>query len=288
VIYDDRIDILIDLGGAAQGHRAQTFACRPAPIQVTGWGYPHGLGIKAFDYLVADPVAIPESHADRYPEKRLELPCIMGYVPGSVLPELTTAPQSRLGYRTYGYLGRAMKVNGPTLALWAEVLRGDPTGRLLLKSDQYDDRQMRERVVNGLTALGVEGDRIEIRGGTTRTDHLAAYRDVDVCLDPTPCGSGQTTLDACLMGVPTVSLLGAWVSGRITASIQSVLGMPQWATDDRRIYVGLAQKAAAPHWPNRHYLRDALLGSILVDGQAYALAVEAQYRRIWREWAGTV
>lgn len=281
-IREDRIDILVDLGGVAEGGRPLTVALRPAPVQIGGWGYPHGLGIRALDYLVADPVAIPPEHADRYAERRLPLPSILGYRSWEPLPDVGEAPAARRGYRTYGYLGRAMKLDAETLGTWAAILRDDPTGRLLLKSPQYADRAMRERVVGTLTALGVSPERIEVRERlTSRREHLLAHRDVDVALDPLGIGGGITTLDATAMGVPTVATLGEAVSGRISASILTAIGARAWITRGRREYVELARLG---HVPNRRWLRDLLLGSVLTDGPGYARAVEDAYRDCWRRW----
>ncbi len=281
VISSDQIDILVDLGGAAQGGRALAFACKPAPIQIGGWGYPHGLGMTALDYMVGDPIAVPPAHADRYRERILSLPCLMGYRYVGGLPDVGVAPEDRRGYRTYGYLGRAMKLTEPTLALWADLLRSQPTARLLLKSAQYADRPMRDRVVGTLVALGVEFSRIEVKGETTREQHLVAHREIDVALDPLVQGGGQTTLDACAMGVPTVTLPGESVSGRIGASILTAIGMPAWIVQDRREYVELARLG---HVPNRLWTRERLLESVLVDGRAYARAVEVEYRAAWRRY----
>jgi protein O-GlcNAc transferase len=59
LIRADRIDILVDLVGHMKGHRRPAFARKPAPVQVTGWGEPTGTGLKAIDYVLADPVLIP-------------------------------------------------------------------------------------------------------------------------------------------------------------------------------------------------------------------------------------
>jgi protein O-GlcNAc transferase len=48
VIRKDRIDILVDLSGYSAGNRLPTFARKPAPIQVTGWGYATGTGLSAW------------------------------------------------------------------------------------------------------------------------------------------------------------------------------------------------------------------------------------------------
>lgn len=282
VIREDGIDILVDLSGPSQGGRPTTFALKPAPVQVGGWGYSSGLGIRAMDRLVSDPVAMPRAHADRYPERLLELPSIVTYSPPATPPPLATPPEAARGHRTYGYLGRPIKLADDVFAAWAEILRRDATGRLLLKSGQYADRAMRERVLHGLGALGVGMDRIDVRGVTSRYDHLAAYNDVDVCLDSFPQGGGITVCDALLMGVPTVTLLGETAPGRTGASILATVGLDAWTTPTVRAYV---ERALERDLPRRQMVRDALLCSILTDHEAYARTVEAAYRRIWREWA---
>jgi protein O-GlcNAc transferase len=281
IVREDRIDILVDLGVVSRGGRPLVFARKPAPIQVGGWGYPHGLGIKALDYLVGDPVATPPDHADHYPEQILTLPCLMGCRLEGDLPDVGESPQRRRGYRTYGYLGRPTKIDPATIGAWAEILRSDPTGRLLLKSGQYGDRRLRERVVSGLVALGVEAGRIEVRGETSRRDHLLAHREVDVTLDPLWIGGGQTVWDSLLMGVPVAAVAGETVSGRIAASVLTVSHLSAWVAPNRRGYVQTARSGASP---SREWVRERAMSSIGCDSVRYARAVESAYRQVWRRW----
>lgn len=279
VIRADGIDVLVDLGGYSKGGRLPVFARRPAPVQVTGWGYATGTGLASMDYLVADEVAVPPAHEGRYRERIMRLPAMLAYDPATY-PEIGPAPAARNGYRTYGYLGRAVKLNGPTLAAWASILRSDPTGRLFLKGGEFEDRPMRERVAQALLALGVSMDRVEVRGSTSRLEHLEAYNRIDVALDPFPHGGGVTTLDAALMGVVTVTLAGATIPGRTGASVMAAVGCDWWVASNQEQYADLARSTL----PERGRVRDALLGSIIVDGKRYARSVEAAFRQAWREW----
>jgi predicted O-linked N-acetylglucosamine transferase (SPINDLY family) len=289
VIRDDLIDILVDLSGPTKGGRPLVVAQKPAPIVVSGWGYPTGLGIEAVDYLVGDPVAMPSEHHDRYPESILTLPVLMGYRVDEDLPKLRYAPpEAKRRSRTYGYLGRAQKLNDVTLALWAEVLRADPTSRLLLKSGQFGDKAQYLRVVNALTVYGISPARVEIAGATSRTDHLAAHNRVDLLLDPLPQGGGATILDGLVMGVPSVTWPGQTAVGRIAASMQHLLGLDRYVVSSREQYVRLASLkpgvAAGCGLPDRRQVRARLLGSIVCDPVRYARAVEDGYRSIWRQW----
>ena len=52
-IYNDGVDILVDLKGYTQGSRPQIMALRPAPIQVNWLGYPGTMGADCIDYIIA-------------------------------------------------------------------------------------------------------------------------------------------------------------------------------------------------------------------------------------------
>ena len=59
LIRSDEIDVLVDLSGHSAGNRLPVFARKPAPIQVTAWGYPTATGLDAIDAIFSDPVCIP-------------------------------------------------------------------------------------------------------------------------------------------------------------------------------------------------------------------------------------
>jgi predicted O-linked N-acetylglucosamine transferase (SPINDLY family) len=57
-----------------QGHRLGICARRPAPLQVRYLGLAGTTGAAFFDYIIADAVAIPQSHQAYYSEKLVYLP----------------------------------------------------------------------------------------------------------------------------------------------------------------------------------------------------------------------
>ena len=59
----DRIDVLVDLGGHSASGRLLVFARKPAPIEVTAWGYITGTGLDAMDAMLVDPVVVPPGRA---------------------------------------------------------------------------------------------------------------------------------------------------------------------------------------------------------------------------------
>ncbi len=285
-IRADGIDILVDLSGYSGGGRPLLFARKPAPIQVSGFGYATGLGIDAMDYVVGDDVLIPEKHETHYHERVLRVPVFMPYEKAPPWPDVAPPPKLANGYTTYGYLGRVVKISPQALAAWAEILHRDPTSRLLLKGGEYQDAAIVRQITDALVALGVDAERIEIRQGTPRYDHLTAYGDVDVMLDPFPHNGGVTTVEAVLMGVPPITLLGDYVCGRVGASLMTALGFKAAVARTPFEYVNHALDTAGQAWTHgdRVGLRNRLLGSVLTDAAAYAGAVENAYREAWQVW----
>jgi protein O-GlcNAc transferase len=288
LIREQQIDVLVDLSGYSRDGKLPMFARRPAPIQITGWGYATGTGLDAMDYLVSDETAIPPEHEDRYHEKIMRLPCLVAYQPAvNELPPIAPdPPMLKRGYVTFGYLGRPEKLNHRVFTAWAEILHRLPTARLLLKADAYRMTEWRERVMDPLVALGVDAGRVQMYPTTVKADHLAVHDQVDVLLDSFPAGGGATTLDACLMGVPTVTFLGAWGPSRSSAAIMRHVGLePSGSTVAS--YIEDALEWA--DWPDglgmhRRTMRRRLQASPIMDGATYARAFERKVREAWRTW----
>src|ERR1044072_5123235 len=74
-IRDDGIDILVDLSGYTAHNRLLTFCFKPAPVQLTGWGYATGCGWVAMDGLIADRIVVPEDRQSDHVERIVYLPC---------------------------------------------------------------------------------------------------------------------------------------------------------------------------------------------------------------------
>jgi protein O-GlcNAc transferase len=215
----------VDLSGYSAGGRPLTFARKPAPVQISGFGYATGLGIDGDGLPDRGRRGDPRAARAVLREKIMRLPCFMGFDLPGTWPEVGPPPRERNGYTTFGYLGRALKISPQCLAAWAEILRRVEGSRLILKSGEYDDSEIVRQITSALVALGVDADRLEFRPGTNRHDHLATYGDVDISLDPFPHAGGVTTIESFLMGVPTVTLLGDYICGRTGASYLTAFGL---------------------------------------------------------------
>jgi predicted O-linked N-acetylglucosamine transferase (SPINDLY family) len=286
-IRADKVDILIDLSGHAEGNRLRIFAQKPAPIQVSAWGHANGTGLPTIDYLFSDPVMVPPEVRHLFAEQVHDLPCAIIIEPPPGELRSSEPPAISNGYVTYGVFNRVSKISAAAIGLWARILRSDSTSRLLIKHYQIDDATIRDTLLEKFASQGIAADRICLMGSTSREEHLATYRRIDICLDPFPHGGGVSTWESLHMGVPVVTKLGNGATGRLGGAILSATGMNEWVAADDDQYVEIALRSA----PGRlSAIRHELPG--LIDRRcsplAYTRAVEQAYRTMWQKYCGAI
>jgi protein O-GlcNAc transferase len=283
IIRRDKIDILVDLAAYSNYGRLDLFCLKPAPIQVTAWGYILGTGIDPMDYILGDPIALPYSDQEFYTEKIVHLPVIIPYVGPLYGPEVNPMPAKSGELFTFGAFSRPAKVNASTLRLWGNVLRAVPKSRLLFKVPLSEHEEFRRHVMRG---LGVEAHRVVFEGYSPHDKHLAAWHKVDLALDPYPAAGGVTMCEALWMGIPHVTRMGERVINRIGPSVYSHLGLEDFVVKDDEEYIATAKRWATEgvdtlaQWRGR--LRELVFKSPLAQG--YVEAVEDAYRDMWKDW----
>jgi predicted O-linked N-acetylglucosamine transferase (SPINDLY family) len=297
LIRADRVDILVDLSGHTADNRLCMFALKPAPVQVSWLGYPSTTGLAAIDWRLSDAIVEPSGDADALSSERiLRLPhgfhC---FQPPAEAPPVGPAPGDASGATggriTFGSLNTFAKLSPATLRLWARILAAVPTARLLLKDSRTHDpataRHHRER----FAAAGIDPARLDILPRAAGTAaHLAAYGRIDVALDPFPYNGTTTTCEALWMGVPVIALAGDRHAARVGASLLHRVGLDDLVAADPDAYVAAAVALArdpARIATLRGGLRARMQASPLCDGAAFARAMEAAYRAMWRAWCAS-
>ena len=206
-IENDGIDILVDLAGHTAGNRLGIFAYRPAPVQATWIGYPDTTGLAAIDWRITDAICDPPAEADAYAVERLmRLPeGFLCFRPPPEAPEVVErSPNLPI---TFGSFNAFQKLAPETIALWAAVLESVADSRLIVKAGSLGEEETRERFVRTFSAHGIAPERLILFGFKQgRDNHLAAYGDVDIALDPTPYNGTTTTMEALWMGCPVITL----------------------------------------------------------------------------------
>ena len=287
LIRQDGIDILVDLSGHTAGNRLLVFARKPAPIQITAWGYSGGTGMKAMDVYFADPVLLPQEEKQFYAEEVRYLPSAFCAYFQEPFPEVNALPALSAKGVTFGSFNRLVKASAETFKVWAQVLLAIPDSTMVLKTAELDDAGTRDRVIGRFIQAGVDPGRITLLGRTSWHDHMVAFNRIDIALDPFPQGGGVTTLEGLMMGIPVVALRGTTFAGRGSASILTVLGLTDWIAQTQERYVAIAaQKAGglAALAGLRQQLRPRFTASLLGDTEAYVRVAEQEYRTLWRAW----
>jgi predicted O-linked N-acetylglucosamine transferase (SPINDLY family) len=287
MIRDDGVDILVDLSGHSEGNRLAAFARKPAPIQVTAWGHATGTGLPAIDYFFADPITVPPDCRRYFAERIYDLPCIIPTDVVDIHLAPIAPPVFERGHVTFGVFNRPSKISDPAVQVWAKLINSVPNARLMIKGPGLENERANRALMERLGAAGIGSDRVTLLGATIRKDHLATIQSVDICLDPFPQNGGVSTWEALRMGVPVVCLLGPWISSRLSASIVSAIGLPEWVADSEYSYLEIARQFASA--PDRlRELRNALPAMIEASPAgnvtAYTRAVEAAYRTMWTEF----
>lgn len=286
----DAIDILVDLSGHSYGNRLLMFARKPAPVQITAWGYATGTGLEAMDYLLSDEVIVPPGEQKCYRERIAYLPCLISYLPlGEAIPS-GPLPALHKGHVTFGYFNNYAKLSDDALATWSRLLSEMGNAELLFKGRSFGQPERQKRVLSALAAAGGDVAKVQFAGGSSWRDHMAAHTNVDIALDPFPYSGGISTAEALWMGVPVIALCGNSASQRTAASILKAAGLGDWVASTPQQYCQLAAQKArnfAELATLRAKLREHFPGFAIMNPAIYVSAVERVYRNIWREWCAT-
>jgi predicted O-linked N-acetylglucosamine transferase (SPINDLY family) len=291
-IRSDGPDVLFDLAGhTGMTNRLPLFARHLAPVQITYLGYPNTTGVPAMGYRFTDAVVDPEGEADAFATEKLVRfsPTAWCYAPPREAPPVAPLPALRDGaVITFGCFNTPAKFSDSMFAVWGEVLRAVPGSRLVLKGQGLGESGVRAGYVDRFVQTGIDPSRVEFIERTAGTaEHLALYHRVDVALDTFPYHGTTTTCEAMWMGCPVVTLLGDRHAARVTASLVTAVGHPEWVARSRSDYVAIAAGLASDVSALaglRARLRSEMENSGLLDHAGQASRFGAAIRACWREW----
>ncbi len=284
-IQADTIDLIIDLSGHTAGNRLLALARRPAPVQLTLFGYPNTTGLAAMDYRITDPVSDPPGLTEHlYTEQLLRLDGLAwAYAPPTDAPPVTPLPSLSSPHFTFGCLNNAAKISDLCLETWAKLITSIPDSRLVLLAGQSQSGA--ERLRTRFVEAGVRHDQLELLARLPRSEYFEAYSRCDLALDPFPYNGGVTTGDALWMGVPVLALAGKSYVSRQGVSVLTHVGIPEYIAETTDQLIELGKIWAA----NRDVLAEIRSGlrsqvaKTIGDGKAYVTRLEAGLRSAWRE-----
>jgi predicted O-linked N-acetylglucosamine transferase (SPINDLY family) len=284
-IYEDGVDILVDLTGITQHCRPRILAHRPAPIQVNYLGYPGTMGAEFIDYILVDRYIVRPEEAGFYSEKVVWLPD--SYQVNDRRREVSprTPTRAECGLPEQGFVfccfNNTFKINPETFDSWMRILKQVEGSVLWLIGDNaLAERNLRREA----EARGVDAARLVFAPRCEMPDHLARQKLADLFLDTLPYTAHTTTSDALWVGLPVVTLAGDTFAARVAGSLLLNTGLPELITHNRADYEALALRLAQHPTELQAVLAKLAAqapGAPLFDAPATTRAVETAYQRMW-------
>jgi predicted O-linked N-acetylglucosamine transferase (SPINDLY family) len=280
------IDIAVDLKGYTEEARPGILAHRVAPVQAHYLGFPGSLGAGYIDYLIADAVTIPGEHRSYYSEKIVTLPG--SYQCNDEQREIADKTPSRgecwlpdKGF-VFCCFNNSYKIMPETFAIWMRLLRKIEGSVLwLLDDNEAATRNSRQQA----QASGVFPSRLVFAPRISLPEHLARHRVADLFLDTLPYGAHTTASDALWAGLPVLTRMGTAFAGRVAASLNNAVGLPEMIVNSTQEYEDLALRLAT--LPETLAAVKAKLAANrrqaqLFDTSRFTRNLEAAYTLIWR------
>jgi len=221
---------------------------KPAPVIMSWLAYPCTTGCEEVNYVIGDKWLYTSEHSKLFVEKMLVLPESWYFIgdwpyaePRASLPvneclqpakreqcfdalgrrlkPLQPAKREQKGYITFGTLMNPYKISPGVISAWTEILLRVKNAKFILNHYTLKGFSW-ENLKQSLEAEGFPMDRLIIVSEKHATgNHLHHYYDIDIALDTFPYTGGTTTVDALLMGVPLITLVGDCLHERISYSV---------------------------------------------------------------------
>lgn len=293
VIYQDKIDILVDLMGHTGHNRILIFARKLAPIQISYLGYPDTTGLTTIDYRITDAFVEPEGAEQLSSERLLRMSSsYFCYHPADVTKKVQVRqlPALKNGYITFGSFNLYTKITNEQICLWAKILAQVPNSKLLLKVRLYNNalRDFKNIIIQRFKHLGISSERLIFQDYARSLEiALQIYHKVDICLDTYPYNGATTTCESLWMGCPVISLYGQNHVSRMSLSILSAVNLKEFAVSTPEAYVDAAVNLAQDIEKLdffRKTIRDKMLNSPLMDNKTFTQQLEQYFQKIWEEY----
>lgn len=265
----DDLDILVY---PELGMHPDTFALaslRLAPVQCSGWGHPDSPGHPELDWFISCEAMEPALAQDHYSERLALLPGLgTHYVKPSTDVVATREEFGLPGGKTLYLVPQSLfKIHPDNDDLLARVMERDPDGILVMFASQHDAimNAFAQRLALAFARRGMElADRSRfVMPMLPHGAYLALNKLCDVMLDTLHWSGGNTSLDALAMGLPVVTLPGAYMRGRQSRAMLETLGAPELIVGDAEAYVETAVRLGRDAAERR-----ALSERLLANGEA--------------------
>ncbi|MTJ10602.1 O-linked N-acetylglucosamine transferase, SPINDLY family protein [Anabaena sp. UHCC 0204] len=289
-IYNDQIDILVDLDSITSLVGCGILALKPAPIQVTWLGY-DGSGMPAIDYFIGDPYVLPSDAQDYYTEKIWRLPDTYIAVDGFEVstPNLRRdeldIPNNAIIYFSSQ---TGFKRHPDNVRLQMRILKEVPNSYFLIKGLNTDEQSIKTFFEQIAEEEGVNSDKLRfLPSAPSELIHRANLAISDVVLDTYPYNGATTTLETLWMGIPLVTHVGKQFAARNSYTMMMNVGVTEgitWSEDEYVEWGIRLGKDAELRQQISWKLRQSRTTSPLWNGKKFAREMENAYQQMWEKY----
>jgi len=285
-IYNDKIDILIDLKGHTQGNRLGICAYHPAPIQINYLGYPGTTGADFIDYIIADKTIIPSKEAKYYSEKLILLP--HSYEMTDNQQKISkrklekkdfSLPENKFIFTSFS---QSYKIDRETFNLWIDILKKTPKSVLWL---QIKNPLTKKNLKRHLKEKGIKEERVIFANRVkSKSTHLKRLGLADLALDTISYNGHTTTTDYLWAGIPIVSLRGKHFASRVASSLLNAMELNELVVKNKEEYKNLAIKMYQDKkalGKIKEKTRANKFKSPLFNSEQQAKYIEEAYKKAW-------
>ncbi|MUG97014.1 O-linked N-acetylglucosamine transferase, SPINDLY family protein [Scytonema sp. UIC 10036] len=288
-IYQDEIDILVDLDSLTLNITCEVMALKPASVQVSWLGW-DASGVPTIDYYIADPYVLPDAAKQYYSEKIWRLPktyiAVDGFevgVPTLRRDDLDIPCDAVIYLSSQGGYKRH-----PETARWQmRILKAVPNSYFLIKGSA-DQKSMKSFFEQIAEEEGVDFSRLRfLPDVATEAVHRANLGIADVVLDTYPYNGATTTMETLWMGIPLVTRVGEQFAARNSYTMMMNAGITEgiaWTDEDyvewgRRLGKDevLRQKIASK-------LKASRQTAPLWNAKQFTREMEKAYEQMWQKY----
>ncbi len=291
LINEHEIDILLDVKGLTQNHRAEIFLHRPSPVQVNYLAYPATMGHKEWDYFIGDNYVTPSKLQDDFTEQIINLSGC--YQPADDQRDIPIAksrseldlPDDKVILAAFH---QAYKLSPQLLDVWSDILKQSPQSLLWLLADNAD---LQHNLSKELTKRGVPSDRYVFAKKMDQLSHLNRLASADLFLDAYPVNAHTTASDALWAGVPVLTISGDTIISRVAGSLLKNVEMEELIANSFQDYCEKAVQLI--NQPERlsnykQYLTAGRSSLPLFNSAAYTQHLEAAYHEMWQDYLSSL
>ncbi|MBW4660774.1 MAG: tetratricopeptide repeat protein [Drouetiella hepatica Uher 2000/2452] len=286
-IYDDQIDILVEMDSLTNFGGCGVVALKPAPIQVHWLGY-DASGIPGVDYFIVDPYVVPEDAQSYYSETLWRLPHTYIAVDGfethtpSLRRDQLGIPGDAIIYLSSQ---TGLKRNIDNVRLQMQVIKAVPNSYFLIKSFLANPEFIKTFFQDVAESEGVSADRLRfLPDVSSEFVHRANLAIADVVLDTYPYNGATTTLEALWTGLPIVTRVGEQFAARNSYTMMMNAGITEGISwnDDEYLEWGIKLGQDAALRQDIFYrLKRSRHTSPLWNGRQFAQDMESAYEQMW-------